>query len=267
MRNYIIEVEGDIIAKDVNQYAVNWVCESVGGDPESIADDYEYDEKRHTIKGNLVLDGNKRAVPYAIYYAKKGIQVYGGGDVSAFGSAPSPAFAYYRDNIEKLRAKLEIKIAEELQDSLYNGLYLEGFSILELFLSDFTLCHCFQSDELFEKATTYIRAQQIKDDKDGLCDKDFTTTDLSVRKYFSSSMVFHRFGQVKRLFEIMGIDMPETESLERLLHRRNNIVHRNAYSNIDGMRSTNATKKDVLKLIDACNEFVNALEEETDISR
>lgn len=48
MRNYIIEVEGEITAKDVKQYAVNWVCGSVGGDPESIVDDYDYDEKRHT---------------------------------------------------------------------------------------------------------------------------------------------------------------------------------------------------------------------------
>lgn len=36
MRNYIIEVEGEIIAKDVRQYAVNWVFGSVGGDSESI---------------------------------------------------------------------------------------------------------------------------------------------------------------------------------------------------------------------------------------
>lgn len=48
MRNYIIEVEGEITAKVVKQYAVNWVCGSVGGDPESIVDDYDYDEMRHT---------------------------------------------------------------------------------------------------------------------------------------------------------------------------------------------------------------------------
>lgn len=81
---------------------MNWVCGSVGGNLESIVDDY--DEKRHTIKGNLVLDGNKRAVTYATYYAKKGIQVYGGGTLYTFCSGPSPAFAYYSDNLEKLNA-------------------------------------------------------------------------------------------------------------------------------------------------------------------
>lgn len=261
MKNYIIEVEGEIIAKDVKQYAVNWACGAIGGDPESIDNNYDYDKERHAVKGNLVLDNNKRAVPYATYYTKKGIQVYGGGDVSAYGSGPGPAFAYYRDNIEKLKAKLETKVPVDVQGSLYNGLYLEGFSILELFLSDFTLCLCFQSDELFERATAYIRTQETKDEKgESSCDKKHTTTDLVVRNYFSSSMVFHRFGQVNKLFASMGIRMPNTVALESLLHRRNNIVHRNAYSNIDGMRSTNATQEDVLKLIDACNEFVNALE-------
>lgn len=260
MRNYIIEVEGEIIAKDVKQYAVNWVCGEIGGDPESIIDNYEYDEKMHAVKGNLVLDKNRRAVPYATYFARKGIQVYGGGGLYAFGTSPSPAFAYYKDNVEKLRTKLKIKMPEELQDSLYNGLYLEGFSILELFLSDFTLCLCFQSDKMFEKATTYIRTPQTKEDNDDFCDKEYVTTDLAMRKYFSSSMVFHRFEQVKKLFAIMDINMPRTKELECLLHKRNNIVHRNAYSNIDGMRCTNATKEDVLKLIEVCNKFVNELE-------
>lgn len=261
MKNYIIEVDGEIIAKDVKQYAVNWVCGSIGGDPESIADYYDYDKGRHAVKGNLVLDNKKRAVPYAIYYTKKGIQTYGGGDVYAYGSGSGPAFAYYRDNIEKLKAKLEIKVPEDVRDSLYNGLYLEGFSILELFLSDFTLCHCFQSDELFEKATAFIRTQETKDEKgESSCDKEYTTTDLNVRNYFSSTLVFHRFGQVNKLFAAMGIRLPETETLKCLLCKRNNLVHRNAYSNIDAMRSTNATQEDVLKLIDACDEFVNALE-------
>lgn len=97
-------MEGEIIAKDVKQYAVNWACGSIGGDPETIVDDYAYDKGRHAVKGNLVLDNNKRAVPYATYYTKKGIQVYGGGNLYAFSSGPSPAFAYYRDNIEKLNA-------------------------------------------------------------------------------------------------------------------------------------------------------------------
>lgn len=55
--------------------------------------------------------------------------------------------------------------------------------------------------------TTYIRAPQIKDDKDGLCDKYYTTTDLAVRKYFSSSMVFHRFGQVNCGLDIAVSDL------------------------------------------------------------
>lgn len=260
MKNYIIEVDGEIIAKDVKQYAVNWVCGSIGGDPETIVDDYAYDKGRHAVKGNLVLDNNKRAVPYATYYTKKGIQTYGGGDVYAYGLGPGPAFAYYRDNIEKLKAKLEIKVPEEVRDSLYNGLYLEGFSILELFLSDFTLCLCFQSDELFEKATAFIRTQETKDENGESCNKEYATTDLAVRNYFSSTLVFHRFDDVNILFEKMGISMPESKVLKSLLHKRNNLVHRNAYSNIDGMLSTNATLEDVLKLIDACNEFVNALE-------
>lgn len=260
MRNYIIEVEGEIIAKDVNQYAVNWACGAIGGDPESIADNYEFDERRHAVKGNLVLNKNKRAVPYASYFAKKGIQIYGGGDIYTYGSSSGPAFAYYRDNVERLKAKIEIEAPVDIQDSLYNSLYLEGFSILELFLSDFTLCLCFQSDKIFEKATTYILTHKKKENNDGLCGNEYMTTDLAVRKYFTSSMVFHRFEQVKKLFAIMDINMPRTKELECLLHKRNNIVHRNAYSNIDGMRYTNATKEDVLKLIEVCNKFVNELE-------
>lgn len=154
MRDFIIEVEGEIVAKDIKQYANNWVCAGYGAPPETIEDDFDYDKSRHSIKGNLVLDKNKRAVPYAIYYAKKGIQVVDSADISAFGSGPGPAFAYYKDNINRLLRKIDYYLPEEKQSSLFNYLYIESFSILELFLSDYTLCLCFQSDVFFERAVT-----------------------------------------------------------------------------------------------------------------
>lgn len=266
MRDFIIEVEGEIVAKDIKQYANNWVCAECSAPPETIEDDFDYDKTHHSVKGNLVLDKNKRAVPYAIYYAKKGIQVVDSADISAFDSGPGSAFAYYKDNINKLLQKVEYLLPEEIQSSLFNSLYIECFSILELFLSDYTLCLCFQSDVFFKRAITYING---KDKERRSCKEDHgvaptinrkgKSLELKVRNYFTSTMVFHRFDEVKELFEALEITCPSTDTLKVMLYRRNNIVHRNAFANVDGMQKTNATKNDVLELVQASDTFVDCL--------
>jgi hypothetical protein len=74
--------------------------------------------------------------------------------------------------------------------------------------------------------------------------------------------VFHNFAIVRKFFKrILGFDLPDTTSLERLLHRRHNIVHRFSYSNIDRIRQCVPQREDVQKLIKECDLFVSQLSE------
>ena len=53
--------------------------------------------------------------------------------------------------------------------------------------------------------------------------------------------------------------MPDTEDLKPFLYKRNNIVHRYSFSNIDRMSVCIITKNDIQDLINATNMFVDKL--------
>ena len=140
MGHYCIEVEGEIIAYSKKHFAQNWDCRSVG---KPIVDkSYRYDKNTHSVKGNLILDENRRAVPYAIFYTNKGIRVTEDGDVVA-NPGYGASFDYFKENIAKIKAQLEVEIPRDIKDSFYKGLFTDVFSSLELFLSDFILYQSF----------------------------------------------------------------------------------------------------------------------------
>ena len=59
---FIITVKGEIIANDKTHYAQNWACKSIGGE---INNDYfDYDRPTKTIKNDLILKNDIRAVSY-----------------------------------------------------------------------------------------------------------------------------------------------------------------------------------------------------------
>lgn len=79
---FLINVDGEIIANDKNHYAQNWACRSISNFVEDTL--YNYDKYQHSVHGNLILDKNIRAVPYAVYTTDKGICTKSTGEISLY---------------------------------------------------------------------------------------------------------------------------------------------------------------------------------------
>lgn len=255
MAHYFIKVEGEIIAYDLVHYAQEWACGGVGtsSHPE---DNYDYDETTHSVKGNLILDTTKRAVPYAIYYTEKGIAA-NSGDIAAW-PGYGAAVGYYEDNIAIVQKQLnDSSISKDLIQPLYRGLFTDIFSILELFLSDIILCIIYSDENVFDKAVEYYTLNKLGD-------KQLNVAEIEKRmhKFFFDEVVYHKFNVVDKLYqEIIGVKLPGYDSLEKYLHKRNNIVHRYSLSNKDRMLVTNIAKEDIEGLIEASNKFTDQLVE------
>lgn len=87
--------------------------------------------------------------------------------------------------------------------------------------------------------------------------------DLAIQRHFTDDIVYHRFDKVKPIFQrILRINFPNTKKIQSYLHKRNNIAHRFAFSNIDRMQMT-VIDMDILKeFILCCNEFVKEIMDE-----
>ena len=253
--HYLIKVEGEIIAKDKNHIAQNWACKSIGQEP-SMSTNYIYEGSTHTVKSDLILDKHTRAVPYAIYYTEKGIK-------SEFNSNASitvypgygAALMYYNENLAEIQKLLDTNIDSHIEESFYKGLFIDVFSILELFLSDVILCLIYHKDKVFDNALKYFKIKkklnfQILN----------TEIERKVHNYFFKEIVYHKFDIVNSMFKnILNVSIPDYKNLSKYLHKRNNIVHRYSLSNIDRMRVTIINKNDVQNLINSTNDFVNKL--------
>ena len=212
-----------------------------------------YDENQHEVFGNLVLDKQKRAVPYAMYFSH--------GDVGIADEAKSgtdlccspgffPAFAYFREYITEIEDSLKVHVCDEIKELYYNGLYISAFSVLELFLCDFLLCGVFTNDRCYAKALIILK---IKDEAD----------QYKIEKGIKDTVykkVFHRFGEVEKIFKaIFDFDFPNYDELKKYIHKRHNIVHRYALSNQDRMTVCNASYEDVANLIKTIEGFVDEM--------
>ena len=75
-RPYIIEVKGDVVAKEGCHYAQDWVAMSVSEFCDQNGSyEYVYDKGLHSVNGDLILSLKLRAAPYAIYCAAKDVSV------------------------------------------------------------------------------------------------------------------------------------------------------------------------------------------------
>lgn len=257
MAHYFIEVKGDIYSTGGTQYAQNWVCMDISHfDPNNEFDDtYLYDKDTHTVKGNLILTENRRAVPYAIYFTKRGIATgIDNGDKFFCYPGYGAALAYYNDNISKISSLLECnKVSKEIEQVFLHGLFTDIFSILELFLSDFILCMIYTNETIYDKAVLYYKtSKQTKN--------EVSEIERMVHDFFFNGIVYHRFDKVAYIYtHLLGIQFPDTEGLKKFLPKRNNIVHRFSFSNIDRMEIISITKDTVKDLIKEINLFVDKL--------
>ena len=219
-----------------------------------------------------MLSENKRAIPYAIYVAHGPIYLKENtnAEIDAY-LGVAAAYEVYKENILKINTLLNKEWEEDISGIMGNALYIEVFSTLELFLSDFILCKIYNNNNVFNQAVRFYQTKEIeKNNKecdghkksDSLSNKilDVKEIEYRVHKFFFDGVVYHRFNKVKSIFkEVLSIECPDTKALESLLHKRNNIVHRASLSNMDRMTITAATKDEIKKLIDVTNTFVTNL--------
>ena len=220
----------------------------------------------------IILNDTHRAIPYATYVAKGDIALYNltgipldelesiineSDLVASF--KHQAAVEYFRENIEKIKKQVEEaeNIPENLEQSLYRGLFTDVFSVFELFLSDVILCMIYNCDDkYYEKAIKFF-----KQEKDIGESEPVKNIEEKVHKYFYDGIVYHRFDKVKSIFKkIFDIDVPDYEDkIKKFLHKRNNIVHRYSYSNQDRTLLTTLTKQDISDWIQVVEEFVGEL--------
>ena len=247
---FLITVTGEIIAHDKIHYAQNWVCQSIGG---KINNDYfDYDRPTKTVKNDLILKSDIRAVPYAVYFTEKGIRAENSGDI-VYAPGAMAAELCYKDNILEIERLLNIEVHKEIEPYFYNGLLTGIFSILELFLSDVFLCLIFTNQEVYERTVEWlITHKKVKRNN---------INDIKIQEYFTEKIVYHRFDCIEKIFkDIIHIQVPDTEHLKNFfLPKRNNISHRFGFSNIDRMRMTVINKEILNELILCCNKFVEKI--------
>ena len=79
--------------------------------------------------------------------------------------------------------------------------------------------------------------------------------------------VFHRFDDIKKIYNsIFGFGFPDFKNLNEKIHKRHNIVHRFALSNLDRMTVCNASYDDVESLIMTIVRFVEDMTDECGLS-
>ena len=272
MPHYIVEVSGYITAESGTHYAQDFITYSTLDGYKETEDGYSYDERTHTVKGNLVLSKNKRAIPYAIYVTHGPIYLKENTNAD-IGVYPGVGAAYeaYKENILRINTVLNKEWKENISEIMGNALYIEVFSTLELFLSDFILCKIYKDNDIFNRAVRFYQSQETeKNNRE--CDVhkrsksqsnktlDVKEIEYRVHKFFFDGVVYHNFDKIKSMFKkVLSVELPDTKELKSLLHKRNNIVHRASLSNTDRMTLTTASKDDVKKLIKATNIFVSDL--------
>ncbi len=251
-KHYVIEVRGQILANDKMHYVQDWCCKDLY-EPISGKNYAEFDNKTRIVNGDLILNENRRAVPYAIYCTEKGIAAASSGDISC-ARGHLPAWEYYEENIKEISSQLAFEIPDEIAQTFYRGLFIEVFSILELFLSDFILCIIYSNETAFGNAIEYFKNSK------NVVHNNSLEIERSMHNFFFQGVVYHRFEDVKEMLNaIAKMDIPDYIDLNRFLHKRNNVVHRFSYSNQDRMLLTIINSEVVSELIKASNKFVSQL--------
>ena len=252
-RPYIIEVKGDVIAKAGCHYAQDWVAMSASEYCDQIGSyEYVYDKELHSVNGDLILTLKMRAAPYAIYCATKDVSVAADNRNADVSAAPGflPAFLYFDEYIAQIKHNLDIQVPEEIRAFYYNGLYVSVFSVLELFLNDVLLCGIFSNESYYYNAICEFGFSESVDQFE---------IENKIRAKITK-IVFHQFDKVSKIYKsILGFKLPNTKELGDMIHRRNNIVHRYALSNIDRMEVCDASYDDIINLIDIVVQFVEQM--------
>lgn len=255
MAHYLIEVKGEIFSTGGVQYAQNWACLGTSHYNQNDENNsYRYDKNTHTVTSNLILTESLRAVPYATYFTEKGIAAPME-NAAKFFCYPGfgAAVGYYKDNISKISSQLNCDIPTEIEQTFFHGLFTDIFSILELFLSDFILCMIYTNETIYDKAVIFYKASKKTQN-------EVSEIEKKVHNFFFNGIVYHKFDKVEEIYtQLLDIKFPDTKGLKDFLPKRNNIVHRFSFSNIDRMEIISLTTDIIGDLIKEINLFVDRL--------
>lgn len=243
---------GSVVAIKGKNYTQNWVARACSNG-EIKETPYVYSEKNHSIIGDVFFDNKRRAVPYAHYVANGSVGIREGAEPGVdLSLCPGfyPAFAYFNEYIEEMRKGVVFPIDEKVSDLYFNGLYIEAFSVLELFLCDFLMCGVFFKEEYYQRALHELGVGE---------DPDQYVVEEKIKNVVYHK-VFHKFSDIEKLFRgIFDFGFPDWTELEKRIYRRHNIVHRYALSNLDRMTVCDATHDDVQDLIQTIEAFVEEM--------
>lgn len=248
---YLIKVDGNILAESGRHCAQNWIVKCCHN--AICGREYHFDEQTHSVKGDLILSNDRRAIPYATYYTEDGYvrAKSGTADLVAY-SGYKAALFYYRESIDNISNTLRKACPEEFSDNIYKSLYIDVWATLELLLSDLILCLIYQNDRVLDKALDYCKVDK---------NQEMVEIENKVHKFFYVGMVYHRFDKVKKMYnDILGVVIPNTTDLKEFIHKRNNIVHRSSLSGKDRMDVTRVSLDDISNLISVVETFVKNTE-------
>ncbi len=263
---YLVEVNGNVIVCGGSQHSCETIL--VGGQPlnqkriEKLKNDYtpwSFNGKKRKVEGNLFLSETRRYIPYATYLIH-GDEIIDerakSGDLWVDGGVRA-SYAYWRESMEQIEEAMRVVIPSACQRALYNGLFVECFSALELLLCNIALSFIYANDVYYGRAVDYWREKE-KDDNTQDNQEDL---EYVVHNFFSNSITYHRFERINSMYKsAFGFELPDHSALDKHLYRRHNIVHRHSVSNLDWMTFTDASIEDVRDLIRCVKEFGNELE-------
>ena len=231
---FIIQVNGNIVIESGKHYVVTYACnlsndklykqgysECKYNNRGKVEDGFYY----HYVDGDLVLNEECKSVPYAIYVATGDIIMSEECSLYMMGEGYRGAYAFLMDEI----TSVEDKIGDDL--FINRAVFIEIFSLLELFLSDMVLACIYSNMYAYKKALIFFAENNgaKKVDKESIVKK--------VHYYFFKSIVYHRFEDVKSIFkQIVNVELPSFDNLS--IHKRHNIIHRGSLSGVDRMRMT-----------------------------
>lgn len=261
---YLVEVMGNVVVRGGIQRSGETIL--LAGEPlnqeliEKLPDDYSpfsFNRKKRVVNGNLVLSEKCRYIPYATYLIH-GDEIIDERSESGelwLGDGVDASYAYWEESIIRMEEIVEVELPPSCHDTFYNGLYVECFSGLELLLCNIVFSLIYSKQTFFDRAVIYWSGRKESPPK--------TNEEMEgIIQDFFANRVYHRFDIVNAMFKsVFSFTLPNYKSLERHLHKRNNIVHRHSISNLDWMSIMDATKEDVLKLIRCSKEFAEKLKE------
>lgn len=261
---YLVEVKGNVIIKGGIQRCKETIIAE--GKPlsqaqlEMLSDEYSpmsFNRKRRVVEGDLTLSEDCRYIPFATYFihgdevldtrAKDGVSWVGDGTLASF--------EYWKESMKKMEELSSIEVPPAFARTFLNGLFVECFSAIELLLCNIAFSLIYSNQKYYDNAVLYWN----KKENHAIRSKE--ELEFLFHDFFATR-VYHQFDAINTIFKsVFRFSLPNYQELKRLLHRRNNIVHRHSMSNLDWMTATNASAEDVKSLLLCANCFGQKLEE------